>query len=208
VAGLQEVLQAHCVPGGIPGAVALVAHGDRAEVAVVGSADVEGTVALTRDALFRIATMTKPITAAAAMVLVDDGRLALDDPVARWLPELASPMVVRHPAGPIDDVVPADRPITVEDLLTFRADYGFPSDFSLPAVQPLFSVELMGPFQPQRVAAVGVRRLGGRGRHRPLERARSLRLGRRLRHCRAPGPLQRIGHHPPHPAGTDRSYPT
>ena len=87
------------------------------------------------------------------MMLVEDGRIALDDPVEPWLPELASPIVVRTPAGPVDDVVPAVRPITVADLLTFRAGYGFPSDFSLPAVGLLFSELRQGPPQPQLVAA-------------------------------------------------------
>ena len=82
--------------------------------------------------------MTKPITAAALMLLVDEGLVALDDPIARWLPELASPQVVRTPESPVDDVEPAARAITVEDVLTFRAGWGFPSDFSLPAVVELF----------------------------------------------------------------------
>ena len=79
------------------------------------------------------------------MLLVDEGRLALDEPIARWLPELAHPVVVRTMSSPVDDVVPAERPITVEDLLTFRAGWGFPSDFSLPAVQPLFTELRQGP---------------------------------------------------------------
>jgi CubicO group peptidase (beta-lactamase class C family) len=87
------------------------------------------------------------------MMLVEDGRIALDDPVAAWLPELASPWVVRTPDGPVDDVVPAGRPITLADLLTFRAGYGFPADFSLPAVGLLFSELKQGPPQPQQVAA-------------------------------------------------------
>ena len=72
------------------------------------------------------------------MLLVDDGLVALDDPIARWLPELATPSVVRTPRSALDDVVPATRPVTVDDLLTFRAGWGFPSDFSLPAVAELF----------------------------------------------------------------------
>lgn len=73
--------------------------------------------------------------------------------MAEWLPELASPSVVRTPESTVDDVVPAVRPITVSDLLTFRAGYGFPADFSLPAVAPLFTELLQGPPQPQSVAA-------------------------------------------------------
>jgi len=63
--------------------------------------------------IVRIASITKPITAAAVMLLVDDSLVALDDPIARWLPELASPQVVRTPQSPVDDVVPAERPIAV-----------------------------------------------------------------------------------------------
>ncbi|WP_406501417.1 beta-lactamase family protein [Streptomyces sp. NBC_01590] len=150
---LNDVLKKHVGDGVAPGAVGLVARGDRAEVVAVGSADVEGAVPMGRDSIFRIASMTKPVTAAAVMMLVEDGRIALNEPVRQWLPELAAPMVVRTPASPADDVVPADRVITVEDLLTFRAGYGFPSDFSLPAVRLLFSELKQGPPQPQLVPA-------------------------------------------------------
>ncbi|MFK8907286.1 serine hydrolase domain-containing protein [Streptomyces sp. YS-3] len=150
---LHDILDKHVGADRAPGAVALVARGDRVEVAAVGSTDTGGRTPMARDSIFRIASLTKPIMAAAVMTLVDEGRIALDSPVARWLPELASPSVVRTPASPLDDVVPAARPITVEDLLTFRAGYGFPADFSLPAVAPLFTELLQGPPQPQAVAA-------------------------------------------------------
>jgi CubicO group peptidase (beta-lactamase class C family) len=150
---LHGVLEAHVDHGSVPGAVGLVARGDRVEVAAAGWLDVDRTAPVARDSIFRIASITKPITAAAVMMLVDEGRLALEEPVGHWLPELAAPMVVRTPAAPVDDVVKAARPITVADLLTFRAGYGFPSDFSLPAVQPLFTELGQGPPQPQRVPA-------------------------------------------------------
>ena len=150
---LRGILQTHVSSGSVPGAVALVAHRDQVEVQAAGAADVDGTSPMTRDSIFRIASITKPITAAAALMLAEDGQIALDDPVGRWLPELASPVVVRTPASPVDDVVPAVRPITVADLLTFRAGYGFPSDFTLPVVSLLFSELLQGPPQPQLVAA-------------------------------------------------------
>lgn len=134
---LRELLQASVDSGHVPGAVALVAHGENVEVQAVGSVDTEGTAPMARDTIFRIASITKPIVAAAVMLLVEDGRIALDDPVGKWLPELASPMVVRTPASPVDDVVPANRRITVFDLLTSRAGYGFPDQFDLPAVQLL-----------------------------------------------------------------------
>jgi CubicO group peptidase (beta-lactamase class C family) len=141
---LHDVLDKHVSNGSVPGAVGLVARDDRVEVQVVGSADVDGTSPMARDSIFRIASITKPISAAAVMMLVEDGLIALDDPVERWLPELASPSVVRTPASPVDDVVPAVRPITVVDLLTFRAGYGFPSDFSLPVVGQLLEMQ-QGP---------------------------------------------------------------
>jgi CubicO group peptidase (beta-lactamase class C family) len=153
MSNLHDILQTNVSNGSVPGAVGLVARGDKVEVQAVGSADVDGTSPMARDSIFRIASITKPITAAAVMMLVEDGRIALEDPVGQWLPELASPAVVRTPASPVDDVVPAVRPITVADLLTFRAGYGFPSDFSLPAVGPLFSELKQGPPQPQLVAA-------------------------------------------------------
>jgi CubicO group peptidase (beta-lactamase class C family) len=148
---LYDVLETHVGKGSTPGAVGLVARGDRVEVEVVGSADAEGASPLARDSIFRIASMTKPIVAAAVMMLVEEGRIGLADPVGEWLPELASPSVVRTPDGPVGDVVPAARAITVEDLLTFRAGYGFPADFSLPAVALLFSELQKFVLDPQLV---------------------------------------------------------
>ena len=150
---LRALLERGVGAGTAPGAVALVAHRDQINVAAAGFVDVEGSAPMARDTIFRIASVTKPIVAAAVMVLVDDGRLTLDDPIATWLPELSAPMVVRHPDSPIDDVVPANRPITVEDLLSSRAGYGFPSDFSLPAVGPLFSELHQGSPVQQEVSA-------------------------------------------------------
>ncbi|MET7547218.1 serine hydrolase domain-containing protein [Streptomyces sp. NPDC005479] len=149
---LHKILDAHVSKGPVPGAVGLVVKGDRTEVRAAGSVDVEGTAPMARDSVFRIASMTKPIVAAAVMMLVEEGRIALDEPVGRWLPELASPKVLRTPSGPLDDVIPATRPITVFDLLTFRAGYGFPSDFTLPGVAPLFSELKQGP-EPADVPA-------------------------------------------------------
>ena len=140
---LHDILQGHVDNGSIPGAVALAARGDRTNVAVAGSVAI-GSAPMDRASIFRLASLTKPITAAAVMMLVDDGRITLDDPVDQWLPELANPKVVRTPASAIDDVVKAVRPITVLDLLSSRAGYGFASDFTLPAVQRLFSVQKDG----------------------------------------------------------------
>ena len=127
---LQELLESTVESGAVPGAATLIARGEDLEIVAVGEVE--------QDSIVRIASITKPVTAAAVMLLVDDGLVSLDDPIARWLPELASPQVVRTPDSAIDDLVPAVRPVTIEDLLTFRAGWGFPSDFSLPAVVELF----------------------------------------------------------------------
>ncbi|MGW4201715.1 serine hydrolase domain-containing protein [Streptomyces sp. NPDC004726] len=148
---LRDVLTSHTSKGTVPGAVGLVARGDRIEVRTAGSVDIDRSAPMARDSIFRIASLTKPIVAAAVMTLVDDGRLGLYDPVAEWLPELTSPMVVRTPRSPVDDVVPAARPITVFDLLTARAGYGYPADFTLPAVQSLFTELRQTPPLPDNV---------------------------------------------------------
>ena len=140
---LHGLLEKYVSDGALPGAVGLVAGPGRTEVAAAGSASLGGAP-MARDSIFRIASVTKPITAASVMMLVDDGQVALDDPVRQWLPELAEPVVVRTPASAVDDVVPAARPITVSDLLSSTAGYGFASDFTLPAVQRLFSVQKDG----------------------------------------------------------------
>jgi CubicO group peptidase (beta-lactamase class C family) len=132
------MLEKYVAAGSVPGAVALVGRGAEVDLQAVGAHDVEGSAPMTPDSIFRIASITKPIVAAAVLMLVEDGRLALDEPVAGWLPELAAPMVVRTPSSPLDDLVPAERPITVYDLLTSTAGYGFASDFELPAVAAMF----------------------------------------------------------------------
>ena len=135
---LQAMLEAAVADGVVPGAAALVARGGDSEVASTGE--------LEPGSIVRIASLTKPITATALMLLVDEGLVRLDDPIARWLPELASPRVVRTPESPVDDTVPAARPIAVEDVLSSRAGWGFPSDFSLPAVTELFQrLPVFGP---------------------------------------------------------------
>src|SRR5215472_4421039 len=115
--GLHDVLDPYVADGTVPGAVGLVARGDQVEIQAVGSAAVGGAP-MAADSIFRLASITKPVTAAAVMMLVEEGRIGLRDPAGTWLPELASPMVVRTPASPVDDLVPAQRPITVLDLLT------------------------------------------------------------------------------------------
>lgn len=117
---------------GLPGAVALVWRDGAAELVAAGWRDVEHGVEMTVDSLFRIASLTKPVTSVAAMSMVDDGRFALDDPIGRWAPELAALQVLRTPEGPLDDTVPARRQITFRDLLTHRSGFTYSSFHSGP----------------------------------------------------------------------------
>jgi len=75
--------------------------------------------------VFRIASMTKPITVAAAMALAEEGKFALSDPVTAWLPELAEVRVMADPQGPLDKTVPLRRPITFDDLMTHRSGLAY-----------------------------------------------------------------------------------
>jgi CubicO group peptidase (beta-lactamase class C family) len=119
---LQQLLDRHIEAGTIPGAVALVDDG-QVEVVAAGTASVGG-VPMPEDAIMRIQSMTKVITAAAALRLVEAGRLDFDDPLVDWLPELADRRVLRTPAAELDDTVPARRPITLRHLLTNTSGYG------------------------------------------------------------------------------------
>jgi len=124
LAQVTAAMQGYIERGEVPGVVTLVwRRGEIAQFDALGHFDHERSQPMARDTLFRIASMTKPVTSAAIMMLIEEDRLTLDAPVARWLPELAAPRVVRDPAGPLDDTVEARAPITVLDLLTHRAGY-------------------------------------------------------------------------------------
>ena len=120
---MHTVLGGYIDRGEMPGLVALVSCGEAVHVEVQGALSFGGTP-MKRDSIFRIASMPKPITAAAAMIPVEECRLRLDDPVDEFLPELANRKVLRRLDAPLDDVVPAKRAITLLDLLTFRWGFG------------------------------------------------------------------------------------
>jgi CubicO group peptidase (beta-lactamase class C family) len=120
---LRAAAEPHVGDTRVPGLVALVAHGEEVHVETLGRLSIGGPP-VQRDSLFRIASTTKPIVGAATMALVDDGLIALDEPVDRLLPELADRRVLRRPDGPLDDTVPAARAITTRDLLTFTFGFG------------------------------------------------------------------------------------
>jgi CubicO group peptidase (beta-lactamase class C family) len=107
----------------VPGVVAMAARGGQVHTETLGSLSVGGPP-MREDAIFRLASMTKPMTGAATMALVAEGLLRLDEPVDRLLPELAGRRVLRRMDGPLDDTVPAQRAITVRDLLTFTFGFG------------------------------------------------------------------------------------
>jgi CubicO group peptidase (beta-lactamase class C family) len=126
-AGLRRVhdrLAASTESGQVPALVALLARGDDIHTEVLGRLALDDPAPLRPDAIFRIASLSKPIAAAGAMLLVDDGVLSLTDPVDALLPELAERRVLRSLESPLDDTVAAARAITVEDLLTFRLGFG------------------------------------------------------------------------------------
>jgi CubicO group peptidase (beta-lactamase class C family) len=121
---LHDAVAARVDRGEFPGVVTLVARGDEVMVDAVGVTEFGGSVPMRRDTPFRIASMTKPVVAAATMRLAEEGRLDLEEPVARLLPELAGQRVLVRPDGPLDETVPPVRPITVADLLTFTLGFG------------------------------------------------------------------------------------
>jgi CubicO group peptidase (beta-lactamase class C family) len=115
---VRDVLARHVESGRIPGLVALISRDGQTHVEAVGTMRHDGGPPMRRDTLFRMASTSKPVSVAAAMVLLDDCRLRLDDLVQEWLPELADRRVLTRVDGPLDDTVPARRPITVRDVLT------------------------------------------------------------------------------------------
>ncbi len=131
---MHEVLARHVDEGDVPGLVALVSRRGEIHVDVLGRMALGGPP-MQRDTIFRIASMTKPVTAVAAMILVEECRLRLDDPIDRWLPELADRKVLRTIESEIDDTVPAQRAIALRDLLTFRLGLGMIPVF--PARHPI-----------------------------------------------------------------------
>jgi CubicO group peptidase (beta-lactamase class C family) len=124
---LHAVMAGHVEHGEIPGLVALVCRRGEVHVEAIGGRD-----PIRRDTIFRIASLTKPVAAAAAMILVEECRLRLDELVDRLLPELADRRVLKRLDGPLDETVPARRPISLRDLLTLRMGFGYLMEASSP----------------------------------------------------------------------------
>ena len=148
---LRDTMSAQLQATGVPGLVLGLSRGRDVYLEALGSA-IPGGAPIQPDALFRITSMTRPVTAVATLLLVQQGLLALDEPVDRLLPELAARRVLRRPEGPVDDTVPARRPITVGDLLSFRAGFGMilapPSDYPILEAEQALELRSVGPPVP------------------------------------------------------------
>ena len=121
---MHAAMQRYVERGYTPGLVTLVRQRGRQFVDAIGTMAFDSALPMRRDTIFRLASMTKPVTAVGAMILVEECKVRLDEPVHDWLPELKDRRVLRTIESPLDDTVPARRPITLRDLLTFRAGYG------------------------------------------------------------------------------------
>src|SRR3989442_932068 len=121
---MHDVMAGYVERGEVPGLVTLVSRRGEVHVDAIGMKAVGDSDPIRRDTIFRISSMTKPITATATMILVEECKVRLDEPVDRWLPELAERRVLKRLDGPLDDTEPAKRAITVRDLLTFRMGFG------------------------------------------------------------------------------------
>jgi CubicO group peptidase (beta-lactamase class C family) len=159
---MHDTMAGYVERGSLPGLVALVSRRGEIHLEAIGKIAIDGAP-MQRDSIFRVASMTKPISAVAAMILVEQCRLRLDDPVDELLPELANRRVLRTIESEIDDTVPAKRAITLRDLLTFRLGYGripiFPDRY--PIQKAITAVGLApGPVFPSHPPDELMRRYG------------------------------------------------
>ena len=159
---MREAMAGHVERGHVSGIVTLISRRDEVQVDTIGTKSVDGDP-MQRDTIFRIASMTKPVAAVAAMILVEECKLRLDDPVDPLLPELANQVVLRSIESPLDDTVAANRPITLRDLLTLTFGTGAileePGKYPIQAAldeQELASGADMPPMTPDEY----MRRLG------------------------------------------------
>jgi len=162
---MHDVMAGYVERGAVPGLVTLVSRRGEVHVDVIGTQAIGDSPPMRRGTIFRISSMTKPITAAATMILLEECKVRLDEPVDALLPELAERRVLKRFDGPLDDTVPAKRPITVRDLLTFRMGFGqmmAPPD-AYPILKAANEQQIgMGPPSPSSLPAPAewMRRLG------------------------------------------------
>jgi CubicO group peptidase (beta-lactamase class C family) len=151
---MRDVMAGYVNRGDVAGLVTLLARRGEVHVDAIGMKEKGGSEPIRRDTIFRITSMTKPITAVATMILVEQCKLRLDDPVDRLLPELANRRVLKRPDGPLNDTEPAYRPISVRDLLTFRMGLGIDMALadSCPFKKAVSELDIVG-FGPPKQAA-------------------------------------------------------
>ena len=141
---IAKAIQSIVDAGELAGAVALIWRVDQGlQVECVGWRNLATHTPMVRDTLFRIASMTKPITSLAALMLWEEGRFALSDPISRWAPEFRHMRVLRTRSGPVGQTAPAQRPITFEDLLTHRAGFSY-ADFEQGPIAQAYAEALGG----------------------------------------------------------------
>jgi len=162
---LRKSMTGYVQRGEVPGIVMGVRRHGEVHVDTVGNMSLDGPEQVARDTIFRIASMSKPITAAATMILLEEGKLRLDDAAQKWLPELAARRVLTRIDAPLDETVPAQRPITVRDLLTLTLGFGVL--FTPPGEYPILwaaSAQQIGMMPPRRQVQLDpdewIRRLG------------------------------------------------
>jgi CubicO group peptidase (beta-lactamase class C family) len=126
LAEITKSLRDYIDKGALPGVVSLIyRRGELVQENILGLQNRETPKGMARDSIFRLASMSKPITAVAALTLVEQGKIALKDPIDRWLPELANRVVLNDPSGSLTATHPATQPITVADLMTHRSGIGY-----------------------------------------------------------------------------------
>ncbi len=124
LARMHQVMTKYVEQGSVAGLVTLLNRRGETVVDTIGCQDLVRRDPMRRDTIFRIASMTKPVTAVAAMILVEECRLGLDASLDSFLPELANRRVLKRIDGPVNETQPANRPLTLRDLLTFRMGFG------------------------------------------------------------------------------------
>ena len=163
LSAMHTVMEKHVAEGTIAGAVWAVHHQGETHVGHAGRFEMGGGRAMARDTIFRVASITKPVTAVAALRLVEQGVLTLDGPVGDLLPELANPQVLRSVDAGLDDTVPADRPVTLRHLLTQTFGLGaimvFPEKYPIQAAMREASIA-PGPQLPSLTDDAYMERLG------------------------------------------------
>ena len=163
---MRQVLAGYVERNEMPGLVTLVSRHDEVHVEAHGKMSNGHPAPMRRDTIFRIASLAKPITAVAAMILVEECKLRLDESIEAWLPELAKRRVLKSLSSKLDDTEPARRAISVRDLLTFRM--GFGSVMAAPGTYPIqkfvreYQIGGDGPPMPSQAPATEewLRRLG------------------------------------------------